>query len=161
MGEMRMKVAILIRLALYSVVAWLAAACVGLESLPKAFAPSYAPMGVMPYVVAALVLAAGAAWVTSRAKHLLVRVLIYMAIGAVIGMVAAPVTSQSYESTMDAFRRSPLSFRPSWLIGGALVGGRGVPAFWPVFCMAYDVVAAACLAALILWRGKATASPPP
>lgn len=43
----------------------------------------------------------------------------------------------------------------------ALVGGRGVPAFWPVFCMAYDVVAAACLAALILWRGKATASPPP
>ena len=43
-----------------------------------------------------------------------------------------------------------------------LVAGRGVPAFWPMFCMSYDVVAAACLAALILWRNKQeTASPPP
>ena len=42
-----------------------------------------------------------------------------------------------------------------------LVAGRGVPAFWPVFCMAYDIVAAACLGALILWRRRDTATPGP
>ena len=34
----------------------------------------------------------------------------------------------------------------------ALVAGRGVPSFWPMFCMAYDIVAAACLAALLILR---------
>jgi hypothetical protein len=42
-----------------------------------------------------------------------------------------------------------------------LVAGQGVPQYWPAFCMTYDVVAAACLAALIVWRGnKASVSPP-
>jgi hypothetical protein len=36
------------------------------------------------------------------------------------------------------------------LFHGALVANPGVPAFWPAFCMAYDVVAAAYLAGLIL-----------
>ena len=41
------------------------------------------------------------------------------------------------------------------------VAGRGVPSYWPAFCMAYDIVAAACLSALIVWRSKAPASPAP
>lgn len=36
------------------------------------------------------------------------------------------------------------------LCHGAIVANPGVPAFWPPFCMAYDVVAAAYLAGLIL-----------
>ncbi len=32
------------------------------------------------------------------------------------------------------------------LVHGALVANPGVPAFWPAFCLAYDVVAAAFLA---------------
>ena len=47
------------------------------------------------------------------------------------------------------------------LMGDPVFAGRGVPAFWPIFCMAYDAVAAACLAALIVWRGKAPVSPSP
>ena len=50
-----------------------------------------------------------------------------------------------------------------WIVAGALAGhgvfdifhasllaGRGVPSFWPMFCMMYDVVAAGTLAALIM-----------
>lgn len=37
-----------------------------------------------------------------------------------------------------------------------LVTNGGVPVWWPPFCLAYDVVAGACLAWL-LWRGKLTA----
>ena len=39
----------------------------------------------------------------------------------------------------------------------SLVAGRGVPAFWPAFCMAYDVIAAACLALLLVFRRGAGA----
>ena len=39
-----------------------------------------------------------------------------------------------------------------------LIENPGVPAFWPMFCMAYDVAAAACLA-LLLRRGRLRASP--
>ena len=57
-----------------------------------------------------------------------------------------------------------------WIVAGALAGhgvfdffhssllpGRGVPSFWPMFCMMYDVVAAGTLAALIV-SGKLGAS---
>lgn len=119
---MRAKADIVVRLALCGVVAWLAAACVWLESLPKAFAPSYAPMGIGPYLVAAFVLVAGAAWVTRRSKRLLKALMFSMAVGAIAAMIVAPVSAQSYESTMDEFQGSPVSFRPTWLIGGALIG---------------------------------------
>ena len=36
----------------------------------------------------------------------------------------------------------------------ALVANRGVPEWWPTFCMAYDVTAAACLAALLLLKDR-------
>lgn len=44
-----------------------------------------------------------------------------------------------------------------------LVGGRGVPSWWPAFCGTYDVVAAACLALLLIVgrRAGASVSPPP
>jgi hypothetical protein len=35
----------------------------------------------------------------------------------------------------------------------ALVENPGVPAWWPTWCLAYDVAAAACLATLI-WKGE-------
>lgn len=111
-----------IRLALYGLVAWLAAACVWLTSLPKAYAPSYAPMGIAPYVVATLVLAAGAVWVTRRSTHLLTPFMIYMMLGAVTANLVAPATAQSYESTRSEFQRSPLSFGPTWWISGGVVG---------------------------------------
>ena len=38
----------------------------------------------------------------------------------------------------------------------ALVANPGVPAWWPSWCFAYDIAAAACLAALI-WRGAISA----
>jgi hypothetical protein len=34
----------------------------------------------------------------------------------------------------------------------AVIANPGVPVWWPGWCLAYDVVAAAYLAALILWR---------
>lgn len=34
---------------------------------------------------------------------------------------------------------------------GGLIANNGVPIWWPEFCLAYDLVAAACLAALIAW----------
>lgn len=36
------------------------------------------------------------------------------------------------------------------LVHGAVIANPGVPAFWPQFCAAYDIVAAACLAWLLL-----------
>ena len=42
-------------------------------------------------------------------------------------------------------------------IHGAVITNPGVPAFWPGFCMAYDITAAVYLAVLIVvrkgWRG--------
>ena len=35
---------------------------------------------------------------------------------------------------------------------GAYVGGGGVPLWWPWFCAAYDIAAAACLALLLIVR---------
>ena len=35
---------------------------------------------------------------------------------------------------------------------GALIDNPGVPNWWPGFCGAYDVAAAACLAVLLVWR---------
>ena len=39
------------------------------------------------------------------------------------------------------------------LVHGALIDNPGVPAWWPIWCLSYDVAAAACLAALILTGG--------
>lgn len=44
------------------------------------------------------------------------------------------------------------------LIHADLIANPGVPAFWPPFCSAYDLVAAACLAWLIL-SGRQSAAP--
>ena len=38
----------------------------------------------------------------------------------------------------------------------ALIENTGVPAWWPSWCLAYDLAAAACLAALILTGGVST-----
>ncbi len=40
----------------------------------------------------------------------------------------------------------------------AVIANPGVPVWWPGWCLAYDVVAAACLAALILVRGTSRAA---
>jgi len=40
---------------------------------------------------------------------------------------------------------------------GALIDNAGVPHWWPGFCLAYDLIAAGCLAALILRQER---SPP-
>ena len=42
---------------------------------------------------------------------------------------------------------------------GNVIENPGVPAWWPAFCGAYDVVAAACLAWIILRRPGAAAKP--
>ena len=39
------------------------------------------------------------------------------------------------------------------LVHGGLIINPGVPAWWPIWCLSYDVGAAACLAALILTGG--------
>ncbi|MEA3057777.1 MAG: hypothetical protein QOF34_592 [Sphingomonadales bacterium] len=39
------------------------------------------------------------------------------------------------------------------LLHHALVENPGVPAWWPIWCLAYDVAAAACLAALLVKGG--------
>ena len=38
----------------------------------------------------------------------------------------------------------------------AVIANPGVPSWWPSWCLAYDVAAAVCLAALILTRGVTT-----
>jgi hypothetical protein len=43
------------------------------------------------------------------------------------------------------------------LVHGHLIVNLGVPSWWPRFCLAYDVVAAAYLATL-LWRSKLSAT---
>lgn len=64
-----------------------------------------------------------------------------------------------------------LGFKKSeWILVGALAGhgvldalrgsaidNAGVPSWWPAFCGSYDVVAAACLAWIILRRRSAAA----
>ena len=49
------------------------------------------------------------------------------------------------------------------LVYPGLVGDGGMPPFWPAFCLAYDVAAAACLAILLIVRPTAspTVSPSP
>jgi hypothetical protein len=42
---------------------------------------------------------------------------------------------------------------------GNLIENPGVPAWWPAFCGAYDVVAAACLAWIIVRRAGGAAKP--
>lgn len=42
------------------------------------------------------------------------------------------------------------------LVHGDLVANPGVPSWWPAFCGAYDIAAAAYLAVLILLRGRAS-----
>ncbi len=42
---------------------------------------------------------------------------------------------------------------------GNVIENRGVPAWWPAFCGSYDVVAAACLAWIIVRRPGAAAKP--
>lgn len=44
------------------------------------------------------------------------------------------------------------------LVHHHLIDNPGVPAWWPAFCMSYDVVAAACLAVLIRSRSGAAPS---
>ena len=44
------------------------------------------------------------------------------------------------------------------LVHGRLVNNPGVPAWWPSFCLAFDVALAACLAGLLV-RRKAQLSP--
>ncbi len=41
---------------------------------------------------------------------------------------------------------------------GHVIENPGVPAWWPAFCGAYDVVAAACLALIIVRRSRAAAT---
>jgi hypothetical protein len=43
------------------------------------------------------------------------------------------------------------------LVHGRLIVNPGVPSWWPRFCLAYDVVAAAYLA-MLLWRSKLSAT---
>ena len=38
-------------------------------------------------------------------------------------------------------------------VHGGLINNPGVPAWWPIWCLSYDVAAAACLALLILKGG--------
>jgi hypothetical protein len=38
------------------------------------------------------------------------------------------------------------------LVHARLIDNPGVPAFWPMFCMSYDVMAAACLSWLLIRR---------
>ena len=49
------------------------------------------------------------------------------------------------------------------LVYSGLVGDGGMPPFWPAFCLAYDVAAAACLAILLIVHPTAspTVSPSP
>ena len=105
MDSLLAKAEMAVKLAVCGVIAWLAAACVWLMSLPKA-PSSYAPIDAQPYVVSALVLVAGAVWMTRRSRRLLTEVVILMAVGGVIAAMAAPQITQSYESTMEEFRRS-------------------------------------------------------
>lgn len=44
-------------------------------------------------------------------------------------------------------------------VHGDFVANAGVPSWWPAFCGAYDVAAAAYLAALILYRNRASGRP--
>ena len=46
-------------------------------------------------------------------------------------------------------------------VHGRLIANPGVPAWWPPFCLAYDVVAAGYLAYLLLRRGAHDNSPLP
>jgi hypothetical protein len=84
--------------------------------------------------------------------HALVLELVVMAgfvTAAVLGFKKSEwilVAALAGHGVFDAFR-------------GNVIENPGVPAWWPAFCGAYDVVAAACLAWIIVRRSGAAAKP--
>ena len=71
------------------------------------------------------------------------------AIAAVVGFKRSEwivVAALAAHGVMDVFH-------------GHLVENSGVPAWWPAWCLAYDVGAAACLALLISSRSNSAAGP--
>jgi hypothetical protein len=94
----------------------------------------------------------------------------YYGLFAVMGASTAALASESFVmagflfAAIAGFRKSP------WILVAALaahglfdaVHGRvivnpGLPSFWPPFCLAYDVTAAAYLAVLLIARGRGRA----
>lgn len=89
----------------------------------------------------------------------------YYALFAVMGGSAAELWVESAIVVLFA-AAAALGFRVSlwWAVAGLaahgvfdffhhfFIAGRGVPEWWPPFCLGYDVAAAACLAALLLGR---------
>lgn len=95
----------------------------------------------------------------------LMTIALYYVLFAVIGgqthvlLLELGVASAFFAAAIAGFRCSPW-----WIVAGlaghgifdcvhgALFVDRGVPAWWPAFCMAFDVMAALLVAALLLRR---------
>jgi hypothetical protein len=102
---------------------------------------------------------------------------VIMMVIAVLYLLFALIGNSTHAFVMDAligtvfFLAAALGFKRSlWMVvaalaghgvmdlfHGALVANPGVPVWWPGFCMAYDVVAAAYLAGLVL-KGRIRAN---
>ena len=102
---------------------------------------------------------------------------VIMMVIAVLYVLFALIGHSTHALVMDAligtvfFLAAALGFKRSlWMVvaalaghgimdlfHGALVANPGVPVWWPAFCMAYDVVAAAYLAGLVL-KGRIRAN---
>jgi hypothetical protein len=103
-------------------------------------------------------------------------VLIVIAALYVLFAAIAGSTSAMAAETLPALlfvAAAAVGFRKTlWIVVGGLAGhgvfdffhhgivsNPGVPAWWPAFCLAYDVTAAACLGVLIRVRGVPNAGP--
>ena len=128
-------------------------------------------MGYVVGIVLALVVSLAARWVgfdRDRAFYPTVLVVIasYYVLFAVMSSSPRAILADSIVMTAFALA-AVLGFKTSlWLVVAALaahgvldlshdrlVTNRGVPVWWPPFCMAYDVVAAAFLAWLLTRSG--------
>jgi hypothetical protein len=76
-----------------------------------------------------------------------------LSVETVVFLVFAGVSLIGFRTNLWIVATALLGHGVFDLIHGHLVANAGVPAWWPMFCMAYDVVAAGYLAWL-LWSGR-------
>ena len=131
-------------------------------------------MSIMPaawgigLAVAAAVLARLVGFDRDRAFYPLVLIVVaaYYALFAVIGGSGSDLIAETLAFALFA-AAAIFGFRTSlWIVVAglalhgvfdffhhALIANRGVPSWWPTFCLSYDVAAAACLAVILLRHG--------
>jgi len=103
---------------------------------------------------------------------LLVVIALYYVLFAVMGGSVHALLVEAMVMTGFSFVAVVGFKRNLWLVVGALAGhgvfdlvhgslmtNPGVPAWWPLFCLAYDVTAAGCLAWLLMRCARANSIP--